>query len=478
MINNIKLKYLSLSKPVKFSIYLTLVTLFQKSILFLMTPILTRILTPSEYGEYMLFQTWYQIFFIFATLNLSYGSFNKGLSEFEDNKNGYSSSIQSLSTILTFLFLLILCIFSDFFVRATNLPFYLLLFMILNFLFLPSFEFWKIIEREKYNYNSITKVMLFIAIFTPIFSFLSVFLFSNKIVGYIIGSYLCVLLVSIYFYFYIYKVGKKTYDKMYWKFALLFNLPLIFHYLANIILSSSDRIMIEMILGIEETGIYSLIYTLGMVLLVITNSINSSITPMMYNVLKNNDVNSINGIKKTNEKIIFVILLLISFVMLMAPEILMLMAPSEYSSGVHLIPPIVGSVLYIYIYSFVVNVEFYNKKTFNISVSSVLSAIINIALNMMFIPLFGLLAAAYTTLFCYVMYSMFHVYNANKLLQNQYRINLFDFNRFFWYSLYIAILISMSYIFYNYTTYKYIFLFIIFLTIYLNRKKYLTKKVW
>ena len=47
---------------------------------------------------------------------------------------------------------------------------------------------------------------------------------------------------------------------------------------------------------------------------------------------------------------------------------------------------------------------------------TVCAAIINVVLNAVFIPLFGYVAAAYTTVVCYVLYFFFHLFIARRIL--------------------------------------------------------------
>lgn len=53
-------------------------------------------------------------------------------------------------------------------------------------------------------------------------------------------------------------------------------------------------------------------------------------------------------------------------------------------------------------------VEYYHKKTIYISIGTIGAAVVNVVLNYIFIPKFGYVAAAYTTLFSYAMYYLFH----------------------------------------------------------------------
>ena len=100
-------KYKSLSAPVKASIWFTACNIIQKGIALISTPIFTRIMTTQQYGVYTIYQSWYQVLTIFATLNLSAGIFNNGLTKYPEKKSEFVSSLQGLSTTVTFVLFLI-----------------------------------------------------------------------------------------------------------------------------------------------------------------------------------------------------------------------------------------------------------------------------------------------------------------------------------------------------------------------------------
>lgn len=79
----------------------TICNVAQRGISLLSTPIFTRILTTEQYGVYSIYQSWYQILFIFATLNLTYGVYNNGLTKYEDDRLTFTASMQGLSTTIT-----------------------------------------------------------------------------------------------------------------------------------------------------------------------------------------------------------------------------------------------------------------------------------------------------------------------------------------------------------------------------------------
>ncbi|MDO4841101.1 MAG: polysaccharide biosynthesis C-terminal domain-containing protein [Phoenicibacter congonensis] len=73
-----------------------------------------------------------------------------------------------------------------------------------------------------------------------------------------------------------------------------------------------------------------------------------------------------------------------------------------------MLAPIAETLVFSFCYTVMSNIEFYfDKNKFVMFVSLVASAT-NVALNFVFISLFGFLAAAYTTLGCYVFMAICH----------------------------------------------------------------------
>ena len=107
----IKEKYNALSKPVKASFWFALCSFAQKGISFITAPIFTRLMSAEQYGMFSLYQSWDSVIIVFATLNLSYQVFNNGLVKYEDDQEGYTSSMLGLSNACTTILLGLYLIF-------------------------------------------------------------------------------------------------------------------------------------------------------------------------------------------------------------------------------------------------------------------------------------------------------------------------------------------------------------------------------
>ena len=101
MIVKVLKKYESLPIQIKASFWFLICSFMQKGISVITTPIFTRLMTTSEYGNYNVFNSWLGIVTIFVSLNLSWGAYAQGLIKFEEEQKEYSSSLQGLTVFLT-----------------------------------------------------------------------------------------------------------------------------------------------------------------------------------------------------------------------------------------------------------------------------------------------------------------------------------------------------------------------------------------
>ena len=184
-----------------------------------------------------------------------------------------------------------------------------------------------------------------------------------------------------------------------------FNISLIPHYLSQIVLNQSDRIMINTMIGADEAGVYSLGYSISMVLLLICDSINKTLDPWLLKHIKEGKMREIE--KMSYRLFLLVGLVVISFVCLV-PEMIMIFAPSSYYAAIYVIPPVSLGVYFIFMYNFFADFEFYFGESKYITIASLVGAMVNIFLNMIFIPIYGFIAAGYTTLICYLIYVLMH----------------------------------------------------------------------
>ncbi len=399
------IKYKSLPIQVKSSLWFTVSNVMQKGIQFFTVPILTRIMPAADYGKYSLFLSWYQIVSIFATLNLWNYVMNNGMLKFEKDRNGYVSSLQGLGMTVTVTLCLIYLLFSDQWEKATSLSRSVMLVMFLELLLMPSYECWCAREKFEYRYRGVVVLSLVVAALVPAVSIPAVILSEDKGMTAIVCRSLISAAVFVIPAIMIMAKGKKFIDLTYWKFALRFNIPLIPHFLSLIVLQQSDRIMIGKMVGEDKAGIYSVAYSAATTIQIVNSAILASFVPFTYISIKNRRYAQIR--ENANYLLGFVAALNIVFICI-APEAIRILGPEEYYEAVYIIPPVAASGVFMFLFNLFANVEYYFEETKFVAAASFFSAAMNVVLNIICIPRFGYLAAGYTTLFCYLLYSLGH----------------------------------------------------------------------
>lgn len=412
MKNNVINKYRNISAPVKASFWFLICGFLQKGIQMISTPIFTRILSTSEYGQYSVYTSWFNIISIFATLNLASGVFMQGLIKFEDDKDVFTSSLQGLSTVTISVSAAIYLLFHNFWNAVFDLPFILMVAMFIDMVLQIAFQFWSSRQRVDFKYGKLIYITLFNALATPIVGIICVTHTMEKVEARVLSSIVIDLIAFCSLYFIQFKRGKKFYHAKYWKYALGFNLPLIPHYLSQVVLNQSDRLMIKYMVGTDKAGVYSVAYSLALIMAIVNQAVLNTLNPWIYKRIKNQEYKEIGRVS-------YYILTLIAFanflLIALAPEAIAIMAPKTYYEAIWIIPPVAESVFFMFMYSLFADFEFYYEKTKFIMVASVTGAILNIILNYIFIQIFGFVAAGYTTLACYILYALGHYYFMRKI---------------------------------------------------------------
>lgn len=412
MLEKYKMEYKNIPVQVKATVSFLICSFLQKGISIITTPIFTRLLSTTEYGQYNVFNSWLGIITIFVTLNLSAGVYTQGLVKYESERNIFSSSLQGLSTFLVIIWTVVYVLFCDFWNSLFSLTTVQMLAMLVMIWTTSVFNFWASEQRVLYKYKILVTVTLVVSLAKPIVGIVFVIHAEDKVLARILGLVLVELICYVGLFFIQMSRGKKFFSGKYWNYALKFNLPLVPHYLSQTVLSSADRIMIKKMSGDADAGIYSLAYSISFIMTLFNTALLQTISPWIYQKIKMKKIEDIASIAYLTLSGIAVLnLILIAF----APEAVAVFAPKSYYDAVWIIPPVAMSVYFIYSYDLFAKFAFYYEKTNFIMKASVIGAVLNIILNYIFIGVFGYKAAGYTTLVCYMIYSIMHYIFMNKV---------------------------------------------------------------
>lgn len=412
------LKKLNTASPAaKASFWFVASNVVLRGISFITTPIFTRLLDVADYGISSVFITWEGIISIFATLSLAGGVYNVAMTKFEDDVDTLTSSLIGLTAVSSTVVYLgcigINCLFPSLFELSTGY----LIFMWVQTFFNAATTFWLMRKRFTYDYKKVIAYTFSNALLSPIVAIIAVKLVTeNKAYAKVIGSGVWGIMIGALIMVLLVCKGKKLYHKEYWRYALKFNLPLLPHYLSQVLLNSSDKLMLNAFVGAASAGLYTIAHSITGIVSIITQSINSSLIPYTLQSIKNGTV---KNLYKTILGCSVLVSVVCEFIILFAREGILVFATPEYMDAVWFVVPLAFSVQVSFITGLVGNIVFYYEKTKQMSLATMITAVLNIILNYVGIKLWGSVAVGYATLIT----SFFHFF-AYYFIAKKYEKNL------------------------------------------------------
>ena len=182
--------------------------------------------------------------------------------------------------------------------------------------------------------------------------------------------------------------------------SLAFGLPLLPFLLGTWALNVSDRIVLDGLVSREALGLYTLGYQFGVLLNIIAMALNNAWQPFFYQNAAEGSHDTMIGSFITYQVALMTLLALA--VALLAPEVIRIMAAPAYWSAAAVVPLIAAGYVARYLYFFPVNSLLYQKRPGWIAALTILAAALNIGLNLLLVPRFGIMAAAANTLIAFV----------------------------------------------------------------------------
>ncbi len=402
------------NNAIKAGLGYTLGNYFIRGIGFITIPIFSRLLSTEDFGIYNTFLSYEAIAYILIGLALN-GSIKNAKYKFNNEIDQYTSSIMIMPVIILCVSILIWSIAGKWLSNILSMD-SLSLLMLLFYSYSSSLlVLYQTRISLDYDYAEYLKISLFNAIFSVILSIGLIFLLfdTNRYYGRIIGATVTYVILAIYVVIRLFSKAKPKIKKEYWTYALKISIPLIPHGLAQILLLSFDRIMINSIVGSAEAGIYSFAYTIYSLVQITATSLDTVYSTWVFRKCRE------EGGEKEIQRIGTSFMLLIggicTVVILVAPELIKILGGNKYSQAIYCAVPVIFAGFFAMAYCIPAVMEYYYEKTKYISMGTMVAAIVNIVLNYICIPKYGYVAAAYTTLVSYVIYFAMHMYISKKL---------------------------------------------------------------
>ncbi|MCK9491395.1 MAG: oligosaccharide flippase family protein [Sulfurimonas sp.] len=402
------------------SIIYTISDILNKAIPFLLLPILTKYLTPNDYGIISLFGIFTSILTILIGLNLN-GAISVNYFKLNDrillsSYVGNAILILFIMTIITIFFISIGSVFFD--TKILEIPFYWLVIGVV----VALSQVLIMINLTLYQTEQKAKKYVIFELIQVIFN---VVLSLILIVGYALsweGRLIAISITSVFFanisFYILYKYRKMVKFDIninYIRDMLKYGVPLLPHSLAGWGKTSIDRLIIISFLGTAELGIYAIAYQMASIINLVFISFNKAWIPYLFEKLKNINSTIKNDLVKFTYIYFFIIIILYIIIYYFINIVFQYFIDSSYSSAATLVPIIMVAFLFEGMYYMVGNYILYEKKTAEISKATLISTIIHVFLAYFTIKYYGLKGLAYTMICSYFINFVLVWYISNKV---------------------------------------------------------------
>jgi len=415
----------------KDSLLYTFANLFTRGIGFVLLPIYTRIISKQEYGLFDYLTTVGLLLGVVVTLEITQAIYRfipeykkDPLKQIKLASTGFWFSVGMYS---------LLCVFC--FVFSTQLAEILLddamfaeLVKITSILFLSNAILYNFtsLMRAKLLSKQVVLVSTLNAIFVASFSLVLVVYLKLGLLGLIAGQLIGVSLSIFIALFFVKAWVRLVFCFKSLKQMLSFSAPLILSSIGVVLSMFVDRVMLKEFLGAEQLASYAVAIKIASIVTLLMVGFQSALTPLIYaNYQKAETPHKIAKLFH-----FYLSASLLSLILLggSAHWLVTLVAGAQYVEAVSYVAPLVCSALFSSMYLFFPGLSI-AKKTSVIAFVNVLVGLLNVVLNYVFIPKFGALGAAFSTLF-----SVFIALICNAVLaQRFYKIpinNVFTFLMF------------------------------------------------
>lgn len=364
---------------------------------FLLLPILTRYLTPADYGIIATFQIILPILIIVVGLN-TYAAVSVNFFKIDEQElKTYIGNTVFITLISFVLTLGLISLLTKPLSHLLKFPeSWLIIGVVAAFsesISLLTLTLWQVKQKPiPYSIFQIAQILINVSL-----SLFFVVVLGWKWQGRLAGMIITSIISALAAIFIIFKQIRFSFNKSYIKDALFFGIPLIPHTLAGWVMASIDRVFINSMVGVSTTGIYTVGYQVGMIIGLIATSFNQAWSPFLYEKLEENNYSAKVKIVKFTYLYSITIISLALVLSFIASSFLKFFVGEDFHSADKYVLWIALGYAANGMYFMVANYIFYVKKTYILACVTFSSALISITLNYFLIKANGAIGAAQST---------------------------------------------------------------------------------
>lgn len=178
--------------------------------------------------------------------------------------------------------------------------------------------------------------------------------------------------------------------------ALAFGVPLIPHVVGLFVLRAGDRLVIQDQLGLEQAGIYVSTVQLTLVMAIVFDAVNKAFMPWLFEHLKRNDPQEKALVVRATYAYFLLALGVAGLAFLVGPMVVRVVAGRGFEAAGSLVGWLALGQAFSGMYLMVTNYIFFSKKTGLLSLVTIGSGAMNVALLLALVPAFGMVGAAWS----------------------------------------------------------------------------------
>lgn len=365
--------------------------------LFVYTIYIARYLGADGFGTLSFALAFSGIFSILADLGLSTLTVRE-VARDKSLVKKYLGNVLSVKIILSFLTFGLILLFINLLnypQSSINVVFFVSLSLILNSIVVIFYSIFQAFEEMEYQ--SIGQILNSILMFTGVL--IAIYL-SFNVIGisfiYFISSTI-VLIYIVIIYLWKFSVPKLEYNLEFWKKTTKEALPFGLTGLSVMIYIYIDSVMLSLFRGEEVVGWYNAAYRLILFLVFIPETLNTTLFPSMSKF----HFSSQESLKFMNEKyfkfMIAIGIPLVVRITILAEKLILLLFGPGYEQSIIALKILAWTLLFIFGGAVLGRLlEATNKQFVSTKITGI-SAIVNILLNLVLIPKFGLIGACIST---------------------------------------------------------------------------------
>lgn len=372
--------------------------IINSAIPFFLLPLLTRHLSPSEYGEVTIFQT------CFTALTAFTGLSTQGIANIKYYNNNLNKSELKETIVACIQILLIstLIIFigatqfsnslSDWLNLRVEWLYWAVLISSLSFLIQLRMGQWQV-RKQALAYGGFQVSQSFINVILSIIFVIALNTGANGRVNAIVITQ-CIFGATAIALLKKDNLLSFSFSARHIKEALAFGVPLIPHMAGIFLLNSVDRIVINGELGLDQAGIYMVAVQLSTAMAIIFDATNKAFVPWLFEKLQNNDTHEKQKIVRYTYIYFSIALLIALFFSITGPSIVKLIAGEKYAEAGSAIGWLALGQAFVGMYLMVTNYVFFSKKTGLLSAATIVTGLLNVLLLSILVKSFSLKGAA------------------------------------------------------------------------------------